>query len=94
MQVRLNFTDHSELIELPATSAAEIERIFRQLRYKGHRATVKAILSQYKATKPGFYQAWILLTEYPDYYLESVEIILETEKDRASVYGTVQTITG
>ena len=75
MQVRLNFTDHSELIELPATSAAEIERIFRQLRYKGHRATVKAILSQYKATKPGFCQAWILLTEYPDYYLESVEII-------------------
>lgn len=75
MQIRLNFQDRSELIELPATSAAEIERIFRQLRYKGHRATVKAILSQYKTTKPGFCQAWILLTEYPDYYFESVEII-------------------
>ena len=75
MKIRLNFPDRSELVELPPVSAAEIERIFRQLRYKGHRATVKAILSQYKATKPGFYQAWILLTEYPDYYLESVEII-------------------
>lgn len=75
MQIRLNTPSDSVLLELPATSAAEIERIFRQLRYKGHRATVKAILTQYKATKPGFYQAWILLTEYPEYYLESVEII-------------------
>ena len=75
MQVRLNFPDRSELVELPPASASEIERIFRQLRYKGHRATVKAILTQYKTTKPGFFQAWILLTEYPQYYLESVEII-------------------
>ena len=75
MQIRLNTPSDSLLLELPATSAAEIERIFRQLRYKGHRATVKAILSQYKATKQGFYQAWILLTEYHNYYLESVEII-------------------
>ena len=75
MQVRLNFPDRTELVELPSASASEIERIFRQLRYKGHRATVKAILTHYKTTKPGFYQAWILLTEYPKFYIESVEII-------------------
>ena len=75
MQVRINTPQGSSLVELPRESASEIERIFRQLRYKGHRATVKAILTQYKTTKPGFFQAWILLTEYPKFYMESVEII-------------------